>query len=256
MTRVGVRTELTTPPTSISTSACNSMRVIVGLAPARWARPYISLKPGTSAIGPKKRSARAPSPQWDSISSFIASGLLGSPTPWVIRQLGAEAGHGAVQRERLDTLRIGGREQDAHRASLGDAEKRRAIDSDGIHHGLQVIHPLVKGRHVSRRIRKSGAALVPHDQPGATGESLDERHKGQRRVGPQIDIADPAGYPHQSGVSLAEHAIGEPHRTVTGVMHSAVLHVHILTVMSALRQRKPMWLMPVSTICGRRAAGR
>ena len=165
----------------------------------------------------------------DSISSMIGSSLLGGPAPRMIRQLGAEARHGAVQRERLNALGIGRGEQDAHRAALGDAEQRCGVDPDRIHHGVQVVHPLVEWRHVSHRIGQPGAALVPHDQPGPAGEAFDERHERQRRVGPQVDIAEPAGDPHQRGVALAEHAIGQPHRAVARVVHSAVLHAHILT---------------------------
>ncbi len=50
-------------------TASHIMRAIIGLADTRCSLPNISRTPGTSAIGPKNNSAKAPSPQWFSISS-------------------------------------------------------------------------------------------------------------------------------------------------------------------------------------------
>ena len=72
-TRVGVRTLPSTARTSISNTACHIMRAIIGLADARCSLPNISRTPGTSAIGPKNKSAKAPSPQWFSMSSWPAA---------------------------------------------------------------------------------------------------------------------------------------------------------------------------------------
>ncbi len=55
------------------TTACHIMRAIIGLAHARCSLPNISRTPGTSAIGPKNKSAKAPSPQWFSMSSRPAA---------------------------------------------------------------------------------------------------------------------------------------------------------------------------------------
>jgi hypothetical protein len=69
ITKVGVRTLSSTPRTSISATACHISRAIIGLADARCSRPHISRTPGISATGPKNSSAKAPSPQWFSMSS-------------------------------------------------------------------------------------------------------------------------------------------------------------------------------------------
>jgi hypothetical protein len=174
----------------------------------------------------------------------------------VVRQFWAEAFHGAVEGERPYAIRIGRGEQDAHRPALGNAEKRRGVDFCRIHDGLQVVHPFVERRYVIDWVGQAGAAFVLHHQPRAAGQRLNEDHEGHRGVGPQVDVAEPSGVPHKRGVALTEHAIGEPDGAVAGVVNVAVVHAHTFPGRTRVMHRNPIWLMPVSIICGLRAAGR
>ena len=134
--------------TSILATACHSMSAIIGLAEARCIRPYISRKPGTSAIGPKNGIGQcAFAPMIFDLLADHAAAWSGGDTPGIVGQLRGEPRHRSVQNQRPDPFRIGRREENAHRTALGHAEERRALRPGRVHHRVQVVHALIERRN-------------------------------------------------------------------------------------------------------------
>ena len=83
--------------------------------------------------------------------------------PAIVGRLGGP-GHGAVEHQSAHTIGVCGREQHAHRPTLGNPEERRPLRPRGVHHCPNVVDPLLEGRHLADRVREPGAALVEDDQ--------------------------------------------------------------------------------------------
>ncbi len=130
----------------------------------------------------------------------------------------------------MNSFWIGRREQDAHWTALGNPEDRWAIRTGRVHHGMQVVHPLIQRRHMRDGIRQAGTALVPSYEPSLFGELFEESHKWPFGVVHHVHIADPPGNPHQRGVSVAQDPVREAEVAVDRVVHAAVDHANIVAL--------------------------
>jgi hypothetical protein len=128
----------------------------------------------------------------------------------------------------MNALRVRCREQEAHRAALGHAEKGGSIDLRGVENGVKVIHSLVERRDMGGGVGESGAALVPHDESGRFRQLFGDGCDRTCRFVDEVDVTEPTGVPHERCVAIAEHAVRKAHRTVARVMDPLVGHIDIL----------------------------
>src|SRR6476660_9423224 len=81
----------------------------------------------------------------------LTPGMIGGGNPASLR---------APYQKRIHALRVSGGEETCHGAAFGNAENVGAFDADIIHHGANVISPLLQRRHFHRSIGKARAAFV------------------------------------------------------------------------------------------------
>src|SRR5262249_34532347 len=90
------------------------------------------------------------------------------------------AGHAAVahksliQHDRFDASRVGRPEEQTDRSSFGDAEERRSLTSDSVHHRTDVIHPLLETRCARQPVREAVATLVEHNNTRERRQTIQE----------------------------------------------------------------------------------
>jgi hypothetical protein len=78
------------------------------------------------------------------------AGLLRSQSPRVV--VGPrDPGEAAIEHQRLDAFRVAGGEQRVERAALRDPEHDGALASGGVHHGAEIVHPLLHRGQPLRR---------------------------------------------------------------------------------------------------------
>ena len=77
----------------------------------------------------------------------------------------------SVKNEGARPIRIGRREQDAHRPTFRNPEERGALRAGSIHNRAHVVHPLFKGRNPGTPVGQTGAALVEQYQSGECREA-------------------------------------------------------------------------------------
>jgi hypothetical protein len=70
----------------------------------------------------------------------------------------------AVQDERDGPLRVGRREQDAHRPALGHPEQHCSFGAHRVHDGTDVVHPLLECRCADVAVRQTHPPLVEDHQ--------------------------------------------------------------------------------------------
>ncbi len=105
-------------------------------------------------------------------------------------------------------LGVTGGEEAAERRPLGEAQQRRPLRADGVHHRPDIVHPLLEGGSGSHRVRQPRAALVEHDQPGEAGQPLQEAR--DRRLGPlEVEVREPAPHVDEVEWALAQYLVGD-----------------------------------------------
>ena len=107
------------------------------------------------------------------MNSAADSRSASAAPPGVVGHFGG-APHGAVEHQGRYALGMGGREEDAHRATLGDPEEGRPLRAGGVHDRPDVVDPQLQGRRLGDGIGQPGAALVEDDQSRERGEPLEE----------------------------------------------------------------------------------
>jgi hypothetical protein len=106
------------------------------------------------------------------------------------------AGKGTVEHQGARALRIGRREEHAHRSALGDAEEGGALRAGGVHHRPHVVHPFLQPGKLGDPIRQACAAAVEEDQAREGRQPAEER--GEGRVLPRLlDVRHPSRHQHQ-----------------------------------------------------------
>jgi hypothetical protein len=73
-----------------------------------------------------------------------------------------------------DALGVGGGEQDAHRAALGESEEYRALRTDFVHDRANVVHPLLERGDAVCSVGQALASLVERDNAGKRGKTAQE----------------------------------------------------------------------------------
>ena len=142
----------------------------------------------------------------DELGRRLAQRLRGRG-PRVVGRLG-RAPHRAVEDQRGHALRVGGREQDAHRPALGDPEQRRALGSGGVHDRPHVVDPLLESRRLRDRVGQPGAALVEDDQARERGEPLEE--VGERgHVPEELEVGGEAEHQDEVDRPVADDLVGD-----------------------------------------------
>ena len=131
---------------------------------------------------------------------------------------GEEMRVGAVEHQRARAFRIGRGEQDRHRPAFRGAEQHGALRANRVHHGAHVVHPGLEVRQMMRvdPVGKPGAALVEQDEAAEGTEP--PQQMGVARVLPMdVQVGDEAGHEHQVDRPVADHLIGDPNITASGV---------------------------------------
>jgi hypothetical protein len=124
---------------------------------------------------------------------------------------------GAIQHERRRSIRMARGEEDVHRAAFRQAEQRRALAADGVHHGPDVVHALLERRRsiVRQRIGQAGPAFVDEDEPREAREPP-KKARERRHFPRRLDVAHPTGDEHEIG-PVADHLICDVVRAVPGI---------------------------------------
>ncbi len=134
-----------------------------------------------------------------------------------------EPGVGAVRGEGGHPLGVGGGEELAHRAALGDAEQCRSLAPRGVHHGTQVVHALLEGGRAARAVGEALAALVVAHEPGERLHPLGEVC-GARVLPHHLLVGDESGHEHEVERTVARDLVGQAHVAVAGVADVWLVH--------------------------------
>jgi hypothetical protein len=81
-------------------------------------------------------------------------------------------GLSAAKDESGRALGVRRREQDRHRRAFRYAHQRRSLRAHGVHHGPDVVHPLLERHRLGEPVGHSSPALVEQDEPREPGETL------------------------------------------------------------------------------------
>jgi hypothetical protein len=130
---------------------------------------------------------------------------------------GRRARHPAPANERLRAVRVGRREEDAHRDSFGRPQQGGPLGAGGIHDGPNVVHALLERRRLRHRIRQPGPAPVEGDHSRELREAL-EHARPRLRLPYELDVVDEASDDDQVEVALAEHLVGDVDVAASGVL--------------------------------------
>src|SRR5712692_1727927 len=118
--------------------------------------------------------------------------LLLRQSPWIVVGFNPPR-LAAPDQQRTRPVGIGGCKKARHRRTFGRPENGRALASNGVHYGPDVVGTLLQRGDVAWPIRKPRAALVKPDEPA-------EGRKGFEEVGP--------GRPLPLHVELGDRARG------------------------------------------------
>ena len=132
--------------------------------------------------------------------------LLGSAPGVVGKPDGA--GEGAPEHERGRSLRVGRREQDAHRGALGDAVERSALRADRVHDGAHVVHASLQRGRSAHGVGHARPALVKADQTGERREPEEQRPE-QRQPPRELDMRDKPRNENEVQGPVAHDLVGD-----------------------------------------------
>ena len=208
-TSVGTRTDGSTLRMSISAFISVRATAAPGLAPIRR---YVAHQLRNAASCGQRRRALVDA---DRSAPLVEQppaervALLARRAPRVV-VVAQPAGVAADHDERLGALRVGGREERAHRSALRHAEQHGALGARGLHHRAHVVHALLERRELvdRHRIGETGAALVEEDQPRHRREPREEARE-QRLVPEPFEVRDPAHDEDQVDRTRAHDLIGD-----------------------------------------------
>ena len=93
----------------------------------------------------------------------------------LVLAVGNGVGERARQDDALYPLRIRGGEEECHRSSLRCPEEMGGTDAGVVHHGPEIIDPLIETRYLAAPIRAAGPALVEVHVTTERSESLEHR---------------------------------------------------------------------------------
>jgi hypothetical protein len=116
------------------------------------------------------------------------------------------ANEGLVQDDRLDPGGVGRREEQADRPTFGDAEERRALASDRVHHRADVVHPILEARGTQDSIGEAVAALVQDHDPCERSETFEELGVARKFV-EELDVRNDPGHEDQIPRPVADHLV-------------------------------------------------
>ena len=105
-------------------------------------------------------------------------------------------------------MRVGGREQEAHRGALRDPQQGRPLRARSVHDGAHVVHALLEGGRVGHRVRQAGAPAVEVDHAGERRQALVEPLRGLV-LPDQLDVGGEPVDQDEVEVAFAEHLVGE-----------------------------------------------
>ena len=128
----------------------------------------------------------------------------------------AEANESLVQDDPVDTLGIGSREEEADRSALRHAEQRCPLAADRLHHGTDVVHPLLETRHAGDPIREPIAAFVEDDDARESGQAVEELAVAGKLV-EELDVRDEPRDEHQVAGTLTDHLVRDADVTAQSV---------------------------------------
>ncbi len=157
--------------------------------------------------------------------------------------VGSRAGGAVDEHETRNPIRLGGGEERRDGAGGARPDEGRPLDTDGIHHGLHVVDPVLgRDRVVQRdRVGESHPPLVQHDHPRERGKA--RREPRQPRVLPlRFQVVEPLRDEHHVGRTLADHLVGDrqvpaPRVGDVGVCHASTLPTSLGIVKRAVPER-------------------
>ena len=115
-------------------------------------------------------------------------------------------------------------------ASVLEPEQDGALRTSGIHHGPDVVDPILEreGLLPGWPVRHPGAAAVEGDQPRHRREPTQERPV-VREVPPDVHVRDPSGHVDEVERTVTDHlvgdvdAVGGPHVAGLGSRHQRIV---------------------------------
>ena len=118
------------------------------------------------------------------------------------------ARHPPVQDQRVDSLGMGGREQDGERNPFGKADESGPLDTRRVHHGADVIHPLLERRHLGDRVRQTGPSLVEEGQTGERSETF-AHVPNPRLLAADLKVAYETRNHDDVEIRVSDHHVGD-----------------------------------------------
>jgi hypothetical protein len=130
------------------------------------------------------------------------------------------------ERERARPLRVRGRVQHRHRATVVRAEDDSLGGADGVEDGAHVLHPRFERGELPVAVGEARTALVKQDEPEIAREALVEAAPVRRL--PAVDeVGTEVRNEHEIGVGVADHLIGDRRSAALGI---ADIRLHIRPV--------------------------
>src|SRR5262245_33858535 len=111
---------------------------------------------------------------------------------------------------------MSGREEEAQWTALGHPEQRGPLAADGIHDGVDVVHPGLQGRRTGEPIRESIATLVEDDDSRKRTEPLQERRIAGQLV-EELDVRNDSGHEDEVARTVADDLVRDADVAATSI---------------------------------------
>lgn len=125
------------------------------------------------------------------------------------------------ERERARPLRIGGRLERCHRATVMRTQEDSAGRADRIEHGTDVVHPRLERGKVAAEIGEAGPPLVEQDQSERLRELFVEAPP-MRRLLAVNKVREIVGDLEQIGLAVTDDLVRDRHAAAPGVANIRV----------------------------------
>ena len=205
----------------------------------RWHACVGRTKPGTP--GRPRRSAHTQqvgAGRTPASPSPLHLGQPGPPVPVAAgpRVIGgsAAADRWVVEHLTRRSFRVGRHEQDREPSSLVRREECRSVHAGVVHHGADVVHPGLEGRHLAETVGEAHAPLVEQQHSGECGEALDVLHE-QWLIPDGRQVGEAAADDDEIDRAVAEGLVRDAHIAASGI--SDLGHVHARILGSGRRRR-------------------
>lgn len=138
----------------------------------------------------------------------ICQPFLGGRRGQVGRKKIGDASKPAEQNQVRYTVRVGGREQNAHGGALGESDQRGTLRADRIHDRADIINTLIERGYVGQPVREALPSFVEGDDPGELGQPA-KNLRVARQLMLIVDMRDDAGDQDYVDRPVTHHLVGD-----------------------------------------------